>query len=129
MWSLLALVELETLADRTAGELSIGQQKLVELARALMAEPSIVLLDEMGAGIHPRLLGKIEEYLWRLADTGVRFLLVEHNMAFISRLCTHLFVLESGALLASGTPREVLSDPIVAAAYLGPETGGDPTDG
>lgn len=129
MWALLGLVELEALAYRTAGELSIGQQKLVELARALMPEPSIVLLDEMGAGIHPRLLGKIEEYLWRLADTGVRFLLVEHNMAFISRLCTHLFVLESGALLASGTPREVLSDPLVAAAYLGQDLGGDSAHG
>lgn len=123
MWSMLGLVELESHAHRTAGELSIGQQKLVELARALMAEPTIVLLDEMGAGIHPRLLGKIEEYLWRLADTGVRFLLVEHNMAFITRLCAHLFVLDRGALLASGPPEEVLADPVVATAYLGQPAG------
>lgn len=129
MWSLLGLVELQAFADRVAGELSIGQQKLVELARALMAEPTVVLLDEMGAGIHPRLLGKIEEYLWRLADTGVRFFLVEHNMAFISRLCSHLFVLDNGALLASGAPDEVLSDPVVAKAYLGLDAGGGPTDG
>ncbi len=119
MWHLLELVELTHLRSRMAGELSIGQQKLVELARALMPAPSVVLLDEMGAGIHPRLIGRIEDYLWKLAETGVRFLLVEHNMGFVKRLCSELFVLESGRLLASGRHAEVLADPRVVEAYLG----------
>ena len=119
MWHLLELVELTALRTRLSGELSIGQQKLVELARALMPAPSVVLLDEMGAGIHPRLIGRIEDYLWKLTETGVRFLLVEHNMGFVKRLCSELFVLNNGTLLSSGKPAHVLADPRVVEAYLG----------
>lgn len=116
---LLALVELVPLANRRAGELSLGQQKLVELARTLMLRPRVVLLDEVAAGIHPRLVDRIGHHLRVLAADGVTFLVIEHNMQFLMDLCSHVFVLSSGRLIAQGTPQAVQSNPDVIATYLG----------
>lgn len=116
---LLRLVELREIADHLAGTLSIGQQKLTELARALMPGPKIVLLDEIAAGIHPRMVDRIADYLGELAETGVRFWIVEHDVDFVRKMCSQMFVLDEGRVLAAGTPQQVLSDPKVIDAYIG----------
>ena len=117
---LLDLVELRHLAGHAAGTLSIGQQKLVELVRALMPAPQLVLLDEIAAGIHPRMVQRIAGYLRELSRDGTRFFLVEHDVDFVSDLCHQLFVLNAGSVLASGPPHEVLARQDVIHAYIGP---------
>jgi branched-chain amino acid transport system ATP-binding protein len=112
-------VGLTHLIHQPARVLSGGQRKLLELARIMVAEPRLVLLDEPGAGVNPALmdiiLGKIEE----LNRGGVTFLLIEHNMEVISRLCGHVIVMAEGSLLVQGTAAEVVRDPRVIEAYLG----------
>jgi branched-chain amino acid transport system ATP-binding protein len=112
-------VGLTHLAHQPARVLSGGQRKLLELARIMAAEPRLVLLDEPGAGVNPALmeviLGKIED----LNRQGVTFLLIEHNMEVISRLCGHVIVMAEGSLLTEGPPGEVVRDPRVIEAYLG----------
>lgn len=116
---LLTLLRLTGVVDRRAGELSIGQQKLVELARALLRRPELVLLDEMAAGVHPDLRGEIAGHLRRLADQGSRFVVIEHDMALLLGLCTRVFCLAQGRLLAEGTPDEMRRNERVVAEYLG----------
>jgi branched-chain amino acid transport system ATP-binding protein len=112
-------VGLSHLADQPARVLSGGQRKLLELARIMAAEPRLVLLDEPGAGVNPALmdviLGKIEE----LNRRGVTFLLIEHNMKVIARLCGHVVVMAEGRLLMEGNPSAVARDARVIEAYLG----------
>jgi branched-chain amino acid transport system ATP-binding protein len=112
-------VGLSHLADQPARVLSGGQRKLLELARVMAAEPRLVLLDEPGAGVNPALmeviLGKIEE----LNRRGVTFLLIEHNMEVIARLCRHVVVMAEGRLLMEGAPVDVVRDARVIDAYLG----------
>jgi branched-chain amino acid transport system ATP-binding protein len=112
-------VGLSHLARQPARVLSGGQRKLLELARVMAADPRLVLLDEPGAGVNPALmdmiLGRIEE----LNRRGVAFLLIEHNMEVIRRLCPRVIVMAEGRLLAEGVPDEVLRDTRVADAYLG----------
>ena len=117
--ALLDLVELGDLAGHRAGELSIGQQKLVEAARALMLDPEILLLDEIAAGINPRLLGSLLAYITKIAESGVTIFMVEHNMDVIRQLCSQAFALHEGQIVASGTVDAVLSDETVRSAYLG----------
>ncbi|GAB3449399.1 ABC transporter ATP-binding protein [Actinophytocola sediminis] len=116
---LLELLDLTRVADRFAGELSIGQQKLVELARALMRDPALVLLDEVAAGVHPRLRAEIARHLRTLAERGTRFLIIEHDMRFLMELCTRIFCMAHGKVIATGTPTEIRADARVAAEYLG----------
>jgi ABC-type branched-subunit amino acid transport system ATPase component len=118
----LELLDLTRLHRRRAGELSIGQQKLVELARALMRDPQLVLLDEVAAGIHPRLRAEIAHHLRQLARLGTRFLIIEHDMQFLMGLCTHVVCLAHGRVITYGSPMAVRSDPRVRREYLG---GGD----
>ncbi|MGH3448792.1 MAG: ATP-binding cassette domain-containing protein, partial [Nocardioidaceae bacterium] len=117
--NLLDLLSLTRVADRKAGELSIGQQKLVELARALMRDPQLVLLDEVAAGIHPRLRGEIAGYLCKLATEGTHFLIIEHDMRFLMQLCTRIYCMAHGKVVAVGTPEEIRADTRVAEEYLG----------
>ncbi|EKF18586.1 ABC transporter ATP-binding protein [Nitratireductor pacificus] len=102
-----------------AGAISGGQQKLVELARALMADPKIVLLDEPGAGVNPALLDTIVDRIVELNKRGLSFLIIEHNMDFIMSLCDHIVVMATGRVIAEGEPDTVIADPQVIDAYLG----------
>jgi ABC-type branched-subunit amino acid transport system ATPase component len=102
-----------------AGELSGGQQKLVELARVLMAEPSLILLDEPAAGVNPALLETLIEKLAALNARGVSFLVIEHNMDLVMHLCRPIIVMAQGRIIFTGEPDELRADARVLDAYLG----------
>jgi branched-chain amino acid transport system ATP-binding protein len=116
---LLEFLALAPLADAPAAVLSGGQRKLLELARVLMAEPAVVLLDEPAAGVAPALLETIMDRIATLNARGMTFLIVEHNMELVARLCRHVFVMAGGQLLTEGTAAAVVADPRVIDAYLG----------
>jgi branched-chain amino acid transport system ATP-binding protein len=117
--ALLEFVTLAPLAREPARILSGGQRKLLELARVLMADPKIVLLDEPGAGVNPTLLGAIMSRIAEINGKGVTFLIIEHNMDLVSRLCRHVCVMAQGRVLCEGPPAEVVRNPQVIDAYLG----------
>ncbi len=107
------------LAHERAGSLSYGQKKLLEFATVLMGEPRLVLLDEPTAGVNPVLVEQIEERVRELNGRGLTFLVVEHNMNLVMRLCDPVVVLDHGTKLAQGPPDAVRNDPRVLDAYLG----------
>lgn len=115
----LEFLSLSHLADQPARVLSGGQRKLLELARVLVADPRVLLLDEPAAGVNPALLDFILERIEQINGRGVSVLLIEHNMECVSRLCSRVVVMAAGGQLASGSPQSVLADPAVAEAYLG----------
>jgi len=103
-----------------AGDLSFGQQKLLELAMALMNEPEMLLLDEPTAGINPTLINGIIDRLIKVnQDFGITLLVIEHNMRVIMQLAESIYCLAHGKMLANGTPDEIKSDKRVVDAYLG----------
>ena len=115
----LKFVGLDRLAGEYAKNLSGGQQKLLELARVLMADPQLILLDEPGAGVNPTLLVTIMDKLQELNARGITFLIIEHNMDLVMTLCNPVLVMAQGKLLLEGAPAEVRSDQRVLDAYLG----------
>ena len=116
---LLDFVGLSRLENEPARVLSGGQRKLLELARILMADPQAILLDEPAAGVNPTLLEIIVDRLQDLNAQGKAILLIEHNMEIVARLCGRVVAMAAGRRLAGGAPDAVLTDPAVAAAYLG----------
>lgn len=116
---LLDFVLLSKLQNEPARVLSGGQRKLLELARILMADPDVILLDEPAAGVNPTLLELIIDRVRALNAQGKTILLIEHNMEMVARLCDRVIVMAAGKLLAEGTPAEVSRHPAVVSAYLG----------
>jgi branched-chain amino acid transport system ATP-binding protein len=116
---LLVFLNLEALAGQPAAKLSGGQRKLLELGRVLMADPKLILLDEPGAGVNPALLALIIDKIAMLNESGIGFLIIEHNMDLVMRLCRPILVMAGGKLLMQGSGAEVRADPRVIEAYLG----------
>jgi branched-chain amino acid transport system ATP-binding protein len=102
-----------------AGSLPIGQARLVELARAVVDEPRVLLLDEPTSGLSPREADRFADHVDALRERDVAVVLVEHDMGFVMGRCDRVVVLDLGEVLADGTPDEVRADPAVRAAYLG----------
>jgi len=111
--------EIDHLATQPATDISGGQMKLVELARAMLAEPEILLLDEPVAGVNPTLRNTLAEQIRRLNEQGTTFLLIEHDMEFVMKLADPVVVLNQGSVLMEGTPDEIQTDERVISAYLG----------
>jgi len=116
---LLRFVKLEGLKDEYAGNLSYGQQKLVEFVRVLMRDPTLVLLDEPAAGVNRTLLNDLLDAVRRLRDEGKTILLVEHDMKVVMGLCETVFVLDHGEKIAEGPPGLIQADERVIEAYFG----------
>ncbi|MFC3227800.1 ABC transporter ATP-binding protein [Marinibaculum pumilum] len=116
---LIAMIGLERYRDAPAVILSYGQKKLVALAAALMPRPRLVVLDEPVAGVNPTRIREIEEVILRLHAAGETFVIVEHNVEFIMRLCSRILVFVQGAKTMEGDPAAVQSDERVLEAYLG----------
>ena len=118
-----ALIEqfhISHVADKKAGELSYGQQKLVDIAMAFMSDPDLVLLDEPCAGVNPALVGGISKLLKELNQSRKgSFVVIEHNMDFVMALCHRIMVMVEGEVLAIGTPAEIRANKQVLDAYLG----------
>lgn len=118
----IAFLRLDAVADLPAGRLSGGQKKLLELGRALLTEPRLVLLDEPFAGVNAVLVGEIIERIAALHARGIGFLIIEHDLGSLARLVPRLLVMDRGRVIAEGEPRAVLNDRAVRAAYLGQTT-------
>jgi branched-chain amino acid transport system ATP-binding protein len=116
---IVAVLRLGAVADTPARSLSGGQRKLLELGRALMLAPRLVLLDEPFAGVNPVLIGQIMERIAELNQAGIGFLIIEHDLEALTRLVPVMAVLDRGRIIASGRPDEVLDDATVRDAYLG----------
>jgi branched-chain amino acid transport system ATP-binding protein len=116
----LEFVELIDLKDEYAGSLSGGQKKLLELAKSMMADPKLVLLDEPGAGVNPTLMAKLIDNIKKLCvEKKITFLLIEHDMELVMNLCNPVIVMSEGRKLAEGTPDEIKKNEKVLEAYLG----------
>ena len=117
---LIDLFRIQHVAHKKAGELSYGQQKLVDIAMAFMSEPDLVLLDEPCAGVNPSLVGGISTLLKELnrSSRGC-FVVIEHNMDFVMDLCHRIMVMVEGKVMAIGTPAEIRGNKAVLDAYLG----------
>ncbi|MFZ5689806.1 MAG: ABC transporter ATP-binding protein [Pseudomonadota bacterium] len=124
---LLALVGLSEIGNRPAGELPYGALKRLEIARALAAEPKVLLLDEPAAGCNAVETAEVDAVIQKIAAQGITVVLVEHDMKLVMKISSRIHVLDQGRTLAEGTAAEVRSNPAVIAAYLGAHAGGEGT--
>lgn len=121
---ILSLVGLDDVAELRADELSTGQARLMELARALATKPRLLLLDEPASGQEHRETEMFRRVVIEVADRGVAVVLVEHDVGLVMRTCHRVYVLDFGSVLAAGTPHEIQGNPAVRDAYLGPSVQG-----
>jgi len=120
VFEVLKLLSLDRVWDKPAKALSGGQMKLLELARALVSEPKLLLLDEPLAGVNPALASEIMRFLSRVQrEEGVAMLLVEHRLDIALKHADYIYVLHHGRVISEGPPKSVVEDPLVAKAYLG----------
>ncbi len=125
---LLALVGLSQLSGRSAGELPYGALKRLEIARALAAEPKVLLLDEPAAGCNAVETAEVDAVIQKIAAQGITVVLVEHDMKLVMKISNRIHVLDQGRTLAQGTAQEVRTNSAVVAAYLGAHAGGEVVD-
>jgi len=118
---ILGLVELDHLAFSPAGELSGGQRKLLEVARGLMAKPTLLLLDEPAAGINPVLGKRIFQKLKDFSHNGIAFFIVEHRLEILFQFASWVYVMDKGKIVIAGQPQALIDDPAFYAIYLGEE--------
>jgi branched-chain amino acid transport system ATP-binding protein len=115
----LDLVGCEDLLDRIPGQLSHGERKLVGVARALAAQPRLILLDEPSAGLDSRESDRLGAQLVSMVEQGLTLVLVEHDMEMVLGICDYIYVIDGGTLICEGSPAEIQRDPAVIASYLG----------
>jgi ABC-type branched-subunit amino acid transport system ATPase component len=115
----LNFVELYHLKDAYADTLSGGQKRLLEIARTMMSDADIILLDEPGAGVNPTLMKKLMGYIQKLNEQGKTFLIVEHDMDLVMSICNPIIVMNAGTILTQGTAETIKNDERVINAYLG----------
>ncbi|TES85043.1 ABC transporter ATP-binding protein, partial [Candidatus Aerophobetes bacterium] len=115
----LSFVGLEAKTDEAAGNLTFQQQKLLQFPRALATEPELLLLDEPAGGLSVPEADELAQLIYRIRETGITILLVEHDMGLVMEVSDQVTVLNSGKVIAEGTPKEVQNDEAVIAVYLG----------
>ncbi len=121
---ILDFVTLDKLADQAAGQISGGQTKLLELARVLMGDPDVILLDEPAAGVNPTLTRTLIERIEELNRRGKTFVIIEHDMDFVMRHCDPVIALAEGRIVFQGTAEQAQASPILLDAYLGAQVDG-----
>lgn len=117
--ALIEFLTLERLREEFGGNLSYGQQKLLEFARALMTDPDVILLDEPAAGVNPTLLQSLLDRIHQLQEEGKTILIVEHDMNIVMNHCEKIFVMDYGEKIAEGPPDEIKDNEQVIEAYFG----------
>jgi branched-chain amino acid transport system ATP-binding protein len=120
-WEELRFMGLEAQSTQMATSLPLGEQKLLEMARALATQPKLLLLDEPAAGLNIRETAQLSETILRIRERGITVMLVEHDMSLVMEISDQLLVLNYGKKIAEGSPREIQRNPTVIAAYLGVE--------
>ncbi|MEE6163729.1 MULTISPECIES: ABC transporter ATP-binding protein [unclassified Mycolicibacterium] len=120
--AVLGRLELTHVAEDLASSLSGGQQRLLEMGRVLMRKPKVALLDEVAAGVHPRLRHIMLDAIRALRDEGTTFLIIEHDMELAQDICDRILVMDAGKVVAQGSFDEISHDPHVMEAYLGVPT-------